>query len=72
LYQAYTRIQAITHAYKLLHTHTSYYTRIQAITHTYILHITGFILKHGSSCIRNNNRNVRLTYSFHSSCSDLD
>jgi len=29
------------------------YTRIRAITHTYILHITGFILKHGSSCIRN-------------------
>ena len=40
--------------------------------HTYILHITGFILKHGSSCIRNYNRNVRLTYSFHTSCSDLD
>jgi len=48
------------------------YTRIQAITHTYTLHITGFILKRGSSCIRNNSRNVRLTYSFHSSCSDLD
>ena len=40
--------------------------------HTYILHITGFILKHGSSCIRNYNRNVRLTYSFHTSCSVLD
>ena len=39
--------------------------------HTYILHITGFILKHGTGCIRNHNRNVRLTYSFHTSCSDL-
>jgi len=48
------------------------YTRIHAITHTYILHITGFILKHGSSCIRNHNRNVRLVHSFHTSCSDLD
>jgi len=47
------------------------YTRIQAITHTYILHITGFILKHGTSWICNHNRNVRLTYSFHTSCSDL-
>ena len=47
------------------------YTRIQAITHTCILHITGFILKHGTGCIRNHNRDVRLTYSFHTSCSDL-
>ena len=40
--------------------------------HTYILHITGFILKHGTGWICNHNRNVRLTYSFHTSCSDLD
>jgi len=39
--------------------------------HTYILHITGFILKHGTGWICNHNRNVRLTYSFHTSCSDL-
>ena len=38
----------------------------------YSLHITGFILKHGTGWICNHNRNVRLTYSFHTSCSDLD
>jgi len=47
-----------------LHTHTRYYT--------HILHITKFILKHGTGWICNHNRNVRLTYSFHTSYSDLD
>jgi len=48
------------------------FTRTHAITHTYILHITGFFPKHGYSRIRNHSRNGRLTYSFHTSCSDLD